>query len=286
MTLLLSHSTGAKPHGCSQCGARFGDPSSCARHKRETHLYPEGYQCFMRGCRTRCVSSVCDRASSELTPSSARIKRRSAFVKHLREKHGLDMDNMSIEEAAAAAAAAGMVPFDVPKAATPPPDYGTAAQQPIYEGEALPTFPSDVVPKEEAYTPPSVVTPPPSIIDVVSSSEGYTWSSGDFIGSCFHLWITAFPSLLIGPPVRRQRDTRHWYCLRFRPTPDNGSRLLLLSPLLQPPARILRTTMVRDLNPGSFSFCRPGRHFQLFPIASRFGHGLQSYLRSERLWGL
>jgi len=149
--------SGAKPHECNVCGARFGDPSSCARHKRETHMHPEGYQCFVAGCRTK-------------------IKRRSAFVKHVKAKHDIDLNNMSIEETAAAADLIRVSP-DVERIATPPPDYTTATKEPMYKEEDLPTFSSDGMPKEEVYTPPSVITPPPAVIDVVPSSEGYKWSA-------------------------------------------------------------------------------------------------------------
>jgi hypothetical protein len=143
-------------------------------------MHPEGYQCFIDGCRTKCVPLF--RSRSELTPtSSARIKRRSAFVKHVKAKHGVDIANMSAEEAAAA------VPLHVEKPATPPPDYITAAKARMYQEEELPTFQSDVVPKQEVYTPPSVVSPPPAVIHVIPSPEGFRWSPADFIGSCFHV---------------------------------------------------------------------------------------------------
>jgi len=155
--------TGAKPHKCGECGARFGDPSSCARHKRETHSQPLGYQCLHPGCRTK-------------------IKRRSAFVKHAKLKHGVDITK-ALADAAAAAAGLPTAPLDVQKVSTPPPDYSIAAKQRMYQEEELPTFPSEIASKEEAYSPPSVVTPPPAAIDVIPSSEGFIWSpSADFIG--------------------------------------------------------------------------------------------------------
>jgi hypothetical protein len=152
--------SGDKPHECNLCGARFGDPSSCARHKRETHTHPEGYQCFVAGCRTK-------------------IKRRSAFMKHLKAKHDIDLNMMSIEEAATAANLIRASP-DAERVATPPPDYTTATKEPTYKEEDLPTFSSNPMPKEEAHTPLSVVTPPPPVIDVVPSTEGYQWSSTGF----------------------------------------------------------------------------------------------------------
>ena len=97
---------------------------------------------------------------------------------------------MSIEEAAAAADLIRVSP-DAERVVTPPPDYTTATNEPMYNEEDLPTFSSDVMPKDEVYTPPSAVTPPPAVIDVVPSSEGYKWSAG-FVGTCFHFRITSF----------------------------------------------------------------------------------------------
>jgi len=121
-------------------------------------MHPEGYQCFIAGCRTK-------------------IKRRSAFVKHVKAKHEIDLNQMSIEEATAAAELIRGSP-GVERVVTPPPDYTTATGEPMYEEEDLPTFSSGAMPKEENYTPPSVDTPPPAVIDVVPSSEGYRWSAG------------------------------------------------------------------------------------------------------------
>lgn len=156
--------TGAKPHACNLCGARFGDPSSCARHRRETHTHPEGYICPANGCTTK-------------------IKRRSAFVKHLKSKHDIDIDltRMSIEEAAASTVESTRASPDAERMLTPPPDYGTATNQPMYQEEDLPSFCPGAMPKEEVHTPPSVDTPPPAVIDVVPSSEGYKWSSAGFV---------------------------------------------------------------------------------------------------------
>ncbi|KAH7887535.1 hypothetical protein F5I97DRAFT_841430 [Phlebopus sp. FC_14] len=62
----------AKPYVCGIgiCKKAFGDPSSCTRHRKETHRRDGAYKCIVDECGTR-------------------IKRRSAFVAHLR-KHGLD----------------------------------------------------------------------------------------------------------------------------------------------------------------------------------------------------
>jgi len=125
-------------------------------------MHPEGYQCTIAGCRTR-------------------IKRRSAFMKHVKAKHDIHLSSTPFEEGAATANLARVTP-DSERISTPPPDYTTATMVPMYQEEDLPTFSSDVMPKEEAHTPPSVVTPPPLVIDVISSSEGYKWSSPGFVG--------------------------------------------------------------------------------------------------------
>ncbi|KAF9481838.1 hypothetical protein BDN70DRAFT_498688 [Pholiota conissans] len=64
--------SGDKPYRCTYegCGARFGDPSSHARHKKETHQVHYHYKCPEQGCRSA-------------------IKRRSAFAGHLKKHHGL-----------------------------------------------------------------------------------------------------------------------------------------------------------------------------------------------------
>jgi len=123
-------------------------------------MHPEGYQCFVRGCRTK-------------------IKRRSAFVKHVKAKHDIDVNKMPFWEVAAAVELIRSSP-DVERIATPPPDYTTATKEPMYEEEDLPTFPPDAMPKEEVHTPVSVVTPPPAVIDVIPSSEGCGWSASFF----------------------------------------------------------------------------------------------------------
>jgi len=121
-------------------------------------MRPEGYPCVIAGCKTK-------------------IKRRSAFIKHVKAKHGIDLTDVPFEDAA------GLIRVspDVERIATPPPDYTTASKEPMYQEEDLPTFSSNVMPKEEVHTPPSVVTPPPAVIDVIPSSEGYKWTSAGFV---------------------------------------------------------------------------------------------------------
>jgi len=64
--------TGLKPFKCEfpRCDATFGDPSSCARHRREIHHPRTPYKCPVANC-----------------PSS--IRRSSSFKTHLK-KHGLN----------------------------------------------------------------------------------------------------------------------------------------------------------------------------------------------------
>ncbi|KAJ7368571.1 hypothetical protein DFH08DRAFT_28920 [Mycena albidolilacea] len=71
--------TGEKPFLCgiTPCQAAFGDPSSCSRHRKETHRRSGAYQCP----ESRCKSS---------------IKRRSAFTAHLR-RHGSKYAGADIE---------------------------------------------------------------------------------------------------------------------------------------------------------------------------------------------
>jgi len=193
--------TGAKPHECNVCGARFGDPSSCARHKRETHMHPEGYQCFVAGCRTK-------------------IKRRSAFVKHVKAKHDIDVNRIPFEEAAIAADLVRVSP-EADRIATPPPDYTTATREPMYKEEDLPTFSSDAMPKEEVYTPQSVVTPPPAVIDVIPSSEGYKWSAGFFDPTALDAGVVCGspdPTLLVDLQNRPQPPMLDMSCFFY---PDN-----------------------------------------------------------------
>jgi len=65
-------STGSKPYRCGATGCRssFGDPSSCARHRREMHRPRDPFKCPVSGCKSS-------------------ILRMSAFKAHLK-KHGLD----------------------------------------------------------------------------------------------------------------------------------------------------------------------------------------------------
>ncbi|KAF8484635.1 hypothetical protein DFH94DRAFT_714963 [Russula ochroleuca] len=64
--------TGLKPFKCefAGCKATFGDPSSCARHRREIHSPKKPFKCPVPGC-------------------SSSIRRLSSFKTHLK-KHGLD----------------------------------------------------------------------------------------------------------------------------------------------------------------------------------------------------
>ncbi|KAH0839828.1 hypothetical protein J3R83DRAFT_775 [Lanmaoa asiatica] len=72
-------SSKAKPYICGigTCTKAFGDPSSRTRHRKETHRREGAYKCIVTDCGTR-------------------IKRRSAFVAHLR-KHGLDPNSLDLD---------------------------------------------------------------------------------------------------------------------------------------------------------------------------------------------
>jgi len=70
--------TRERPYQCNICSASFSDPSSCARHRRETHDNPAGYKCYHPGCKTS-------------------IKRRSCFIKHLKQKHGICHAKVKVE---------------------------------------------------------------------------------------------------------------------------------------------------------------------------------------------
>ncbi|KAJ7780995.1 hypothetical protein B0H16DRAFT_603931 [Mycena metata] len=78
--------TRVKPYRCgiASCQAAFGDPSSCARHRKETHRHAGAYRCP----ESRCKST---------------IKRRSAFTAHLR-RHGSKYAGVDIESFYSAAA--------------------------------------------------------------------------------------------------------------------------------------------------------------------------------------
>ncbi|KAG6882083.1 hypothetical protein C0992_012786, partial [Termitomyces sp. T32_za158] len=76
--------TRVKPYGCEidGCKAAFGDPSSRARHCKEKHRTIGAYRCPA----SRCTSS---------------IKRRSAFIQHLK-KHGISPESIDIDALAPA----------------------------------------------------------------------------------------------------------------------------------------------------------------------------------------
>ncbi|KAF8812226.1 hypothetical protein BYT27DRAFT_7086967, partial [Phlegmacium glaucopus] len=71
--------TKVKPFVCgfNSCSASFGDPSSCARHRKETHRRVGAYRCPHPLCKSS-------------------IKRRSAFTAHLK-KHNIDITYVDID---------------------------------------------------------------------------------------------------------------------------------------------------------------------------------------------
>jgi hypothetical protein len=79
----------------------FSDPSSCTRHRKETHRREGAYKCTIPECGTRSVLTI----AVGILPSgscSARIKRRSAFVAHMK-KHGIDARNLDLDAIASSA---------------------------------------------------------------------------------------------------------------------------------------------------------------------------------------
>ncbi|KAG2349147.1 hypothetical protein BDR05DRAFT_404386 [Suillus weaverae] len=77
--------TKAKPYVCGigTCMKAFSDPSSCTRHRKETHRREGAYKCTVPECGTR-------------------IKRRSAFVAHMK-KHGIDARKLDLNAIASSA---------------------------------------------------------------------------------------------------------------------------------------------------------------------------------------
>ncbi|KDQ64357.1 hypothetical protein JAAARDRAFT_27983 [Jaapia argillacea MUCL 33604] len=65
-----------RPYKCGIgiCDADFGDPSSCARHRKEKHQPMVAFRCIVPGCKSK-------------------IKRRSSYNAHLK-KHGIDPDTV------------------------------------------------------------------------------------------------------------------------------------------------------------------------------------------------
>jgi len=55
LSWLFPLSTKVKPFKCgiNNCSSAFGDPSSCTRHRKETHGRLGAYQCPQRGCTSR-----------------------------------------------------------------------------------------------------------------------------------------------------------------------------------------------------------------------------------------
>ncbi|KAG2115946.1 uncharacterized protein F5147DRAFT_649350 [Suillus discolor] len=77
--------TKAKPYVCGigTCVKAFSDPSSCTRHRKETHRREGVYKCTIPECGTR-------------------IKRRSAFVAHMK-KHGVNPCKLDLDAIASSA---------------------------------------------------------------------------------------------------------------------------------------------------------------------------------------
>ncbi|KAJ7930022.1 hypothetical protein B0H13DRAFT_912207 [Mycena leptocephala] len=122
--------TRVKPFRCgiTSCQAAFGDPSSCARHRKETHRRSGSYQCP----ESRCKST---------------IKRRSAFTAHLR-KHGMKYAGLDIDifySGAAHGSRATTSQIALPEVLTIP-EIMTYEPEPGYDSytpEGMPAFPHD-----------------------------------------------------------------------------------------------------------------------------------------------
>ncbi|KAJ7721187.1 hypothetical protein DFH07DRAFT_303059 [Mycena maculata] len=118
--------TRAKPYRCgmSPCRAAFGDPSSRARHRKETHSLAGVYQCP----ESRCKSS---------------IKRRSVFTAHLR-KHGskyagVDIGDFFVTSPPRSTEAEYVMDLTIPELTT----YDTHPAYPSYAAEDMSASPND-----------------------------------------------------------------------------------------------------------------------------------------------
>ncbi|KAJ7044592.1 hypothetical protein C8F04DRAFT_591277 [Mycena alexandri] len=125
--------TRVKPYRCGifPCQAAFGDPSSCARHRKETHRHAGAYRCP----ETRCKSI---------------IKRRSAFTAHLR-KHGAKYAGVDIENFYSGAAftprrsAAGKIALTKEEYSMDPAllTYVTPSIYDLYSSDGILAYPND-----------------------------------------------------------------------------------------------------------------------------------------------
>ncbi|KAF8559185.1 hypothetical protein OG21DRAFT_1481033 [Imleria badia] len=111
----------AKPYVCGigTCKKAFGDPSSRTRHRKETHRREGAYKCIIIDCGTR-------------------IKRRSAFVAHLR-KHGFDPNSLDLDAIASQSSERG-IPAPTHFASS---DVENKSYHEIQSRSASPSFPGD-----------------------------------------------------------------------------------------------------------------------------------------------
>ncbi|KAJ8086914.1 hypothetical protein PM082_005739 [Marasmius tenuissimus] len=113
--------TGMKPYVCGEdgCTKAFGDPSSCTRHRKETHKNADNYNCPVSTC-------------------SSRIKRRSAFAAHLR-KHGWNTEDLDLDTYSARKRVSrpkGSAGSSKPITVKPEPVFFTPAPPPAHHGVA------------------------------------------------------------------------------------------------------------------------------------------------------
>jgi len=214
----LNTHTKAKPYVCGigTCVKAFSDPSSCTRHRKETHRSQGAYMC---------------------TDCSTRIKRRSAFVAHMRKKHGIDPLTLDLDAIASSAdkntsqqsnfhflpPQVADAPYRPPSDAslpgvteehwappapmptgnyqTPIPEYGGASG--VTDGIYDYSWPSEIGigPSIFSFVPPtSVPTCPPTHIDGFIFDAGYNGylQSNDAFSGLPSSYVSASPSL---PPV-------------------------------------------------------------------------------------
>ncbi|KAJ7232219.1 hypothetical protein B0H12DRAFT_194926 [Mycena haematopus] len=154
--------TGNKPFRCgiSPCQATFGDPSSCSRHRKETHRRSGTYHCP----ESRCKSS---------------IKRRSAFIAHLR-KHGTKYKDVDIDiffSGVAHDSRATVDKIELPVLVLPVPPIMTYECQPTYDpfaSDGILPFPNidlDATGELFTFNSRSPSLSPPSITPSPSSSS-------------------------------------------------------------------------------------------------------------------
>ncbi|KAF8897823.1 hypothetical protein BD779DRAFT_1492612 [Infundibulicybe gibba] len=157
--------TRMKPFVCDidGCKSAFGDPSSCSRHRKETHRTLGAYRCPYPQC-------------------SSNIKRRSAFISHLK-KHDIDPESIDIDSLAPAVDPSAIVGVRV-KSET----EGTCLAElipdkpfddmPLYTTPLLPFAADSTTFYDNCYFPNPYTTPEPFIPDLLTMPSPPSSSSG------------------------------------------------------------------------------------------------------------